>query len=216
MTRRNPRISIGSAALGLFLSMSLASAAAQAGHRWWRGPAQRSFCCGPPPFAEIEAVPLGLSVAGVIQSPQSGRLPLGGVAAALQIRTSSQTLLALEVQSLGSRQGPDGPRRDELDGLVVGRVYLWDAPLAPYLELAGGLGRASVEVNAFEVTAAQLLGRIGIGLELRLGRHLALEGQIAQMHRLQLGGAPSAFGDPAPMDHHERATELRGGLAFRF
>jgi hypothetical protein len=219
--RRNPRILIGGAALGLFLSMSLAPAAAQAGHGWWRRPAPGPFCCYEPAVLEavLDAVQLGFSVAGVVQSPPIGGLPLGGIAAALRIQPSSQSLLALEIQSLGAEQGPDGPRRHELAGLVVGRVYLWNAPLAPYLELAGGLGRASVEMNAFEVRASQLVGRIGIGLELRLGQHLALEGEIAQVHRLRLGDDPSYDSDPccaALLDHHERATELRGGLAFRF
>jgi hypothetical protein len=233
MTRPARWFLIGSGVFGLFFWMSLAAAPAQAGHGWWRFHGRfgvvvppPSPCCygppvvvAPPPPVEREPIQLGLDVQGVAQSAPARGVPLGGFAAALQLRTSSHSMLAFELLSLGAEGRPDRARRDELDGLLVGRLYLWDAALAPYLELAGGAGRASVERDGISVTASQLIGRIGVGLELRLGRHLALEGEIAQVHRLHLDDEPSHFGDlccAAPTDHHERATEIRGGLAFRF
>jgi hypothetical protein len=170
----------------------------------------------PPQAGWYDAVQPGLALAGVVQSGAHRAAPLGGIAAALQLRTSSHSLLAFEVQALGAERAPDGARRDELDALLAGRVYLWDAALAPYLELAGGLGRASVEVNRLQVNASQLVGRIGIGLELRLGRHLALEGELASAHRLRLDDDLASYDALWPAEHHERATEVRGGLAFRF
>jgi hypothetical protein len=50
-----------------------------------------------------------------------------------------------------------------------------------------------------------------VGLELRLGRHLVLDGQVAQVHRLRMDGP-----GPSPVGDHERAAEVRGGLAFLF
>jgi hypothetical protein len=177
---------------------------------------------GPPtvaaPAPPVPWMQFGLDLAGVAQS-SSRHATLSGVSAAVQLRTSSHSLLALEVQSLGSDPGGAG-RRDELDGLLAGRVYLWNAPLAPYLGLAGGIGRAGFQGNdGYRVTSSELLGRIGLGLELRLGEHLVLEGEVASLHRLHLDDQPPAFGDPccaSPIDQHERATEVRGGLAFRF
>ena len=149
-------------------------------------------------------------MAGLVEAPQSGQLPLGGMAATMQFRTSSHSLLSLEVQSLGAHRRSDDTRRSDLAGLVGGRVFLWNAAFAPYLELAGGLGQASLRTRELEVHAVQLLGRLGLGLELRLGRHLVLDGQIAQMHRLVF----DEEGDTA--EGHERATVFRGGVGLRF
>ena len=71
--------------------------------------------------------------------------------------------------------------------------------------------------DGLEVSASQILGRFGVGLELRLGRHLVLDGQIAQLHRLRFDDeAVAVAGRPAPFDRHERATEVRGGIGVRF
>jgi len=162
---------------------------------------------------------LGLSLAGTYQAAWADQTPIAGAALALHVRTSSHSQLGLELQSLGTRRPLDGSRRDDLAALVAGRVFLWNAALAPYLELAGGIGRASVEADVLEVHASQLLGRFGVGLELRLGRHIVLDGQIAQLHRVRLDeddyrgplGTDRLF-----IDNHERATEIRGGVGLRF
>jgi hypothetical protein len=158
----------------------------------------------------VESPHIGLAVAGLVETPQSGQLPLGGMSAALQFRTSRHSLLSLELQSLGAHRRSDDARRSDLGGLVAGRVFLWNAAFAPYLELAGGLGRGSIRTSAFEVHAVQLLGRVGVGLELRLGRHVVLDGQIAQMHRLRFDE------DGGSTEGHERSTVFRGGLGLRF
>jgi hypothetical protein len=209
---------IGAAVVGAVIGAAVASPAY--GYAYER-PAP-PYYYGPPtvaaPAPGPEWMQFGLGVAGVAQS-SSRHATLSGMSAALQLRTSSHSLLALEVQSLGSERGVDG-RREELDGLLAGRVYLWNAPLAPYLGLAGGIGRAGFESNGgIRLSSSELIGRIGLGLELRLGEHLVLEGEVASVHRLHLEDEAPSFGDPcclAPMDQHERATEVRGGLAFRF
>jgi hypothetical protein len=81
-----------------------------------------------PPVAYVPT--LGLAVNGLIQAPQA-RSATAGVAVSLQARTSARTLFALEVQSLRAER-PDR-QRDDLAGLLVGRLFAWDAPLAPYL-----------------------------------------------------------------------------------
>jgi hypothetical protein len=161
---------------------------------------------------------VGLAVAGTVQTGRTQELPVGGVAAALQLRTSRHSLLGLELQSVGAYRPSDGTRRNDLDFLLSGRVFLWDMALAPYLELAGGVGRTSVHVSAYEAHASQLLGRFGVGLELRLGRHLVLDGQIAQLHRFDMSDDDVAHATRpvALLDAHERAVELRGGIGFRF
>jgi hypothetical protein len=183
-----------------------------------------------PPMVVMQAAPpvredyprVGLAFGGLVDSPRSGQMPVGGVVGALQVRTSSHSLMLLELQSLGARRISDDLERSELVGLLGGRVFPWDAFLTPYLELAGGFGRASVEANGYAVHASQLVGRIGVGLELRLGRHLVLDGAVAQVHRLRMDGDGSsrldlASAEPfAAIGEHERATEIRGGLAFRF
>ena len=191
-------------------------------------------CYVPPPApavvvvqpAEEDRPQVGLAAAAVLHAPLTGQMPVGGIAAALQLRASSHTMLALELQSLGARDLARDERRTQLDGLVAGRLFLWDATLAPYFELAGGFGRTSVEVSGYESHAAQLVGRAGFGLELRLGRHLVFEGQVARTSRLRLDRDGSDEGslarlDPpssvvVSIDDHESATEVRAGLAFRF
>jgi hypothetical protein len=170
----------------------------------------------PAPAPQVYAYPrrdrphIGLALAGLVESPQTGQLPMGGVAAAIQFRTGSHSLMSLELQSLGAHRLSDGARRSDLAGLVSGRLFLWNAGIAPYLELGGGLGRAALRTNLPEVEAMQMVGRFGVGLELRLGNHLVLDGQIAQTHRL-------AFDQEiAPVDEHERATQFRGGVTLRF
>jgi hypothetical protein len=161
---------------------------------------------------------LGLSLAGAVQAGWADELPVGGVAGTLQLRTSSHSLLGLELQSLGGYRPSEGTRRTDMAALLAGRLFLWNAALAPYLELAGGLGRTSLEWGAYEARASQLLGRFGVGLELRLGRHLVLDGQIAQLHRLRLDddGPRTVATAPSPFDRHEQATEIRGGVGIRF
>lgn len=170
----------------------------------------------PPPPASVP-VQLGLAVSGVVQSPRSGQLPLAGVAATLQARTSSQSMLSLELQSLTAYGLADDRRRNDLAGLVAGRLFFWDAALAPYFEAAGGLGRSTVTEASFDMRASRLVGRVGLGVELRLGPYLVLEGQVAQVHNLRMAsGTADATSPPPAIGEHESATELRGGLAFRF
>lgn len=252
MTRAQRSVIIGSAALTIFFVASLSASPAFARRGHWRlhgriyAPAVHvqvhshpaypapAACCYPPPAPTPAVIvhgpapafdppALGLAIGGAAHAPASGQLPVGGVVAALQFRTSSHSLLAVELQSLGARTLSNDTRRSELAGLLAGRVFLWNAALAPYLELAAGLGHTSIESTGLEVNASQLLGRYGLGLELRLGRHLVLEGQIARVHKLRLerddhGVAYAAFGpqDDRDVGEHERAVELRAGLAFRF
>jgi hypothetical protein len=163
-----------------------------------------------------------LSLAGVVQSPSSDQMPVGGVAAGLQVRTSTLTMMGLELQSLGARRFSGNESRSQTDGLVTGRFFLWDAPLVPFLEVAGGIGHASVEAGGFTAEASQLVGRVGLGLELRLGRHLVLEGELARTGRLTMGDPADQnvayLADPgAPfIADHEGATEARAALSLRF
>jgi hypothetical protein len=187
-------------------------------------------CCyvppPPPPVVIAEPAPpppapdgprLGVAVNGIIQSSQTSAAPsaTAGVAVSLQARTSERSLLALEVQSL-TAEGP-ARRRSDLAGLLVGRLFLWDAAITPYLDLAGGLGRATIDAQGAGVATSEVIGRAGLGLEVRLGPHLVLEGQLAQIYKLRLdhepGGQPA---DPTFIGERERSTELRGGLAYRF
>jgi hypothetical protein len=172
----------------------------------------------PEPAREAEPLHVGLAVSGLFQSP-SGQSSIAGLAASLQIRTSPRSLFGLELQSLTSdRAATSASRRDELAGLMAGRLFAWDAALAPYLELAGGLGHASIDTQALEVSASQLIGRVGLGLELRLGPHLVLDTQVAQVHRLRLDDQSHmvAANDPAFIGQHEQSTEIRCGLGYRF
>jgi hypothetical protein len=178
----------------------------------------------PPPPAPV----VGIALSGLAQTAGTENIPLAGTAAAIQYRTSSHSLVSLELQSLGARRS-DGVRREDIAGMLGARLFLWDAALAPYLDVAGGIGQASLEGGGTKVSAGQLIGRYGVGLELRLGRHLVFEGQIAQVHHLRSddedgsggGGITLARLDkpsltPATIADHERATEVRGGIAFRF
>jgi hypothetical protein len=184
-------------------------------------------CFVAPPAPVIVAAPapaqagptqLGIAVNGLIQSGGASRSAIGGVAAALQVRTSRHSLLSGELQSLASNRGAAAGRREELVGLMAGRLFAWDAALAPYLELAGGFGRASIDSQTLQTRASQLVGRVGLGLEMRLGPHLVLDSQLAQVHRLRLDrqSRTVAATDPAFIGDHEQSIELRLGLGYRF
>jgi hypothetical protein len=168
------------------------------------------------PAVRSEYPRLGLALLGTVQAGWGDTMPVGGAAGVLQIRTSRHSLLSLELQSVGAYRPSDGTRRSDLSALLGGRVFFWNAALAPYLELAGGIGRTSLEVGALEARASQIHGRFGVGVELRLGRHLVLDGQIAQLHRLRFDDEVVAVNQPEPFDRHERATEFRGGIGVRF
>lgn len=201
------------------------------------GPPQPGCCYGPPPpmsygtpysptsvasvaYADPQYPRFGLSLMGAVQAGWNARDAVGGVAAALQVRTSPHTMLGFELQSVGARRVNDDSHRNDVAGLLAGRLFFWNAPIAPYLELAGGAGRTNLSGNGYQVSASQLLGRFGVGLEFRLGRHLVLDGQIAQLHRLRLDDDDpdlAVYGNTVVgFDRHERATELRGGIGFRF
>jgi len=172
----------------------------------------------PPVWREPDFPRYGVAVNGLIQSMQTAGTPAAtaGLALSLQARTSRRSLFAVELQSLDAERSASRRRTDQA-GLLVGRLFLWDHALAPYLELAGGLGRAAIDTQFASVATSEVIGRAGLGLELRLGPHLVLEGQVAQVYRLRLehepGGQPA---DPTFIGEREQATELRGGLAYRF
>lgn len=171
----------------------------------------------PPPRPEFPR--LGLAIAGTVQDGRDDLGPVGGVTAALQMRTSRHSLLAIELQSVGVRRRSDESRRNDFSALLAGRIFPWNAALAPYLEIAGGAGRTAVSWNdgADRASAAQLLGRLGLGLELRLGSHIVLDASIAQLHRWRLDEGDGCCNDGlAAWDGSERATEVRGGIGFRF
>ena len=198
-------------------------------------PPQCCYAPPPPPFVvaatpalppEPEPLRFGLLVNGLFQSSatssSAGQSAIAGMAATLQMRTSRHSLVGLEVQSLTSEEQSTGQstrtRRDEQAGLLVGRLFAWDAALAPYLELAGGLGHASIDTQALEVSASQIIGRAGVGIEMRLGPHLVLDAQVAQVHRFRVDDQSRtvAANDPTFIGEHEQSTEVRGGLGYRF
>jgi hypothetical protein len=179
-------------------------------------PPMMMFAPSAPP--EPEPLRYGLAVSGLFQYPGSGQSPIAGMAASLQVRTSPRSLFGLELQSLASDRPSSHSQRDEVAGLMLGRLFAWDAAFAPYLELAGGLDHVSIDTQALEVTAQQFIGRVGLGVELRLGPHLIFDTQVAQVHRLRLDDQPRvvADNDPAFIGQHEQSTELRCGLGYRF
>jgi hypothetical protein len=195
----------------------------------YRAPPAYSY--GPPPATvyagspvEYERPPfprLGLAFMGTVQAGLDGLDAVGGGAGILELRTSSHSLLALELQSVGAHT-VDDRRRNDLSALLGGRVFLWDAALAPYLELAGGFGRTVISQDGYyrdREVAAQFLGRLGLGIELRLGEHLVFNAQIARLHRWRLDGQDGPLTSDSALasyDGHERATEIRGGIGIRF
>ena len=195
----------------------------------YRSPAPYGY--GPPPatmyapaadaYERPEFPRLGLAFMGTVQAGRDGLGSVGGGAGILELRTSRHSLLALELQSVGMHTADDR-RRNDLSALMGGRIFLWDAALAPYFELAGGFGRTVISQDGYyrdREVAAQFLGRFGVGIELRLGEHLVLNAQVARLHRCRLddqSGPLSTDAGLASYDGHERATDVRGGIGIRF
>jgi hypothetical protein len=172
----------------------------------------------PAPPVVIQAAPvqtapmnLGLSFSGVVQEPTGGEPTSGGVSFKLQSMTWSRSMLFLELQGVTSPRTRDGFQRQDGALLLGTRLFLLDGPLTPYLEVAGGLGASTFTCCGEEMNSEQLVGRYGIGLELRLGQHLAFEAQVGQIHRWNY-----RTDDPTITRRTERALELHGGLSLRF
>lgn len=172
----------------------------------------------PPPVMVVSEPPqpgptIGISLSGVAQSLPDSDMSTSGGALSLQLRTSPHAMFSLELQSLQAERAWDGLRRSDAAVLVGTRLFPWDWTLSPFLDLAAGVGQASFRCCAFEEHASQFLGRYGLGVELRLGRHVALDAQVSEVHRWRLD-------DPglttAPVADHERAAEVRAGLALLF
>jgi hypothetical protein len=172
----------------------------------------------PRPVYVVQAGPpapwprFGVGLSGLVATSAGGAVS-GGSAGTLQLRTSANSLFYLELQASRADRPWDGLERQDVAGLMGARLYLWDAWLTPYLDVAAGFGEASFRCCATRLEAAQFVGRYGAGLELRLGEHLALEAQLAQVHRLRVDDDPTYA---VPLDDHESAVEVRGGIAFRF
>jgi hypothetical protein len=212
--------------LAFFLCTALAAGKAEAHHGWWARVEVRTYPPPPPPpvyvaapqpVMMVEGAPapwprLGVGLSGLVATSAGGAVS-AGTAGTLQLRTSENSLFFLELQATRADRSWDGLEREDAAGLLGTRLYLWDGLLTPYLDLAVGFGQASFHCCATHLEAAQFIGRYGLGLELRLGRHLALEGQVSQVHRLRLDDDPTYV---VPLDEHERAVEVRGGIAFRF
>jgi hypothetical protein len=203
---------------------ALAGGKAEAHHGWWARVEVRTYPPPPPvylpppqPVVVMEPAPspwpnFGIGLSGLAVSSAGGAVSTG-TAGTLQWRTSAQSLFFLELQSLRADRAWDGLEREDVAGLMGVRLYAWDSFLTPYLDLAAGFGEASFHCCSTRLDAAQFLARYGVGLELRLGRHLAFDAQVAQIHRLRLD---VDTGPVVPLDDHERAMEVRGGIAFRF
>jgi hypothetical protein len=210
--------------LAFLLGGALAGGKAEAHHGWWARVEVRTYPPPPPvyvpqpqPVVVMESPPapwprLGIGLSGLVATSAGGAVSTG-TAGTLQLRTSPQSLFFLELQSSRADRSWDGLEREDFAGLMGARLFLWDAWLTPYLDLAAGFGEASFRCCSTRLSAGQFLGRYGLGLELRLGHHLAFDAQVAQVHRLRLD---AETGPAVPLDDHERAVEMRGGIAFRF
>jgi len=210
--------------LAFFLCTALAGSRAEAHHGWYARVEVRTYPPPPPVYVPppqqvvvVEEAPspwprLGVGLSGLVAT-SSGGVVSAGSAGTLQYRTSPNSLFFLELQGSRADRPWDGLERRDVAGLMGARFFLWDAWLTPYLDVAAGFGQASFRCCAARLEAAQFIGRYGAGLELRLGRHLAFEGQVAQVHRLRLDEDPYLV---VPLDDHERAVEVRGGVALRF
>lgn len=156
---------------------------------------------------------VGLAAYGVAEVPGNEQPGTGGLALALQVRTSRHAMLLLEVEGVGAPHVPQGPRRADAAGLIGLRLLPWDGPLAMFVDLAAGLGESTFYCCGERLHSQHLVGRYGLGLELRLSPHLVLEGQLGRIHRLTYDTEDALL---SPEDEHRSALDLRAGVAFRF
>jgi hypothetical protein len=232
LTLPNQKLILG-AGLALVSLIVLGSPEAQARGGWYvhieARPVLRPWGPPPPPpvvqyvpapvYAPAPALvaapldpPVGISLLGVAQGSGDGRSSASGLGATLQYRTSTHAAMLFELQWVGEPPGSDGLRREDLTGLVGARLYPWNAPLTPYLEVAGGFGEATFSCGCGEkLHTSQLVGRYAVGLELRLSPSWTLEGQLGRIHRLNFAADDPSLASPA-----EEAIEVHAGLGVRF
>lgn len=193
-------------------------------HDYWHfleGSAPPSWCGPRPEVVAVEPIPepeparLGLGVFGgsvAVERDESG-VDLGVIG-----RLRLWRHLQLEAE-LSRTEIEDGDRVDKRVGGALLVPLLPHAALSPYLLGGGGLSR--VERNGGSLTADQVYGELGVGLEWSLARHFSLFGDLrAGVRRsdardddrvlVRRGG-----GGPA-VDEDERTARARIGALMYF
>lgn len=150
-----------------------------------------------PDFARV-----GLGVRGSATLLGEGKYSAGG-GAELLVRLSRH--LSLEVAAEYQRSLATSLQRQDLPITLGLRAYLVgpQARIAPYLVAAGGIDLAGAELAGVHQRGLFLEGQLGGGLELRLGRHLAISAD-ARFDARKLLGTPS-----------QSIADLRSGISVQ-
>jgi hypothetical protein len=188
--------------------------------------------CGPSVSAHYHAQPQPVAVAAVRAEPPLPRLGLGifggsvdvenndaGTDLGLVGRVRLTRHLVLEAE-VSKTELADGARVDRR----IGGALLFDfsprRDLSPYVLGGGGFGQSDIDDGT--LTAEQAYGELGVGLQWRLGRHIALFGDLragvresnaTEEELLLVRGVP---GDDVSVDDNERFTRGRIGALLLF
>jgi hypothetical protein len=123
---------------------------------------------------------VGLGIGGTGFS--FGDTQLGGASAHLRVRASHNVTWELALGVMGGKDEMGIERRDVPLTLGV-HIYPWDSVLAPYFVAAGGGNFVREDFQGQHIDGTQFVGALGGGLELRLGHHLTLGGDVRYQWR---------------------------------
>jgi hypothetical protein len=142
----------------------------------------------------------------------------GGIGGHLRYRASRWAGLELSVDYL--RVDVDKTTRQDVPVMAAALIYLAPGRFAPYLLVGGGMNFARATfANGLKDEAQQLAAQGGGGIELRIGRQLALNADLRYIYRDRLGNANDAARSEASTVHNvgtEQGAQLNIGATFYF
>jgi Outer membrane protein beta-barrel domain len=190
------------------------------------GPSVSAYYYGPP------RAPVAVAAPAVEPEPPLARLGIGVFGGSVDVENNDAGAdlgligrlrltrhLMLEAE-FSKTELADGERVDKRLGGALLLDFMPYSALSPYVLGGGGFGQT--EVNDGEFSAEQAYGELGAGLEWRLGRHIALFGDLRAGVResnasddeiMLIKGRP---GGDASVDDNERFTRARIGALLYF
>jgi hypothetical protein len=145
-------------------------------------PAPVPTVVAPLPQAEEPLKWFGIGVRGGLTAVQGGEQYLG-IGGHLRLRPSKHFALDLAAERMSSRKGE--VHRIDVPVTLGGQFYILHGTVAPFLvaDIGVNFARASAEGYTLSSEAKQLVGRVGGGIELRLGRHVTLSADARYVAR---------------------------------
>jgi hypothetical protein len=153
--------------------------------RYYAPPAPVPVVVAPAPRYD-EPRMFGIGVRGGLTG-MSGGEQYFGIGGHLRLRPSKYVAIDLAAERMTSRKSD--VHRTDVPVTLGAQVYLMHGTFAPFLvgDLGVNFASASVDGYSLKSDAKQFVGRLGGGLEIRLGRHVAVSADARYVMRHRMG-----------------------------